>query len=234
MSKKAKFLIIIGVFLLLIVGFVLYLFLTPPILLPKPLQQFVKIFEKQYTQADNTYQPIEKTIIYYPADYSENIFEDQEFVDLMNLYALEFIDGDSRYKLQVEDLEQYGGDLALFFYKYFNDIRHGDHEAYNAYFDSRAFNTMEKAGEFTQQQIYEISIEQLGIRPELDQEEYGWVESSGIDPIYVDVRYKIRKNNGSFRVGVNSDSIKPQLYIMYKTGKTYKIISIVDYTPIYL
>ena len=67
-----------------------------------------------------------------------------------------------------------------------------------------------------------------------NEEEYEWVYDSGISPIFVDVSYKIRKNNGSFRLGVDSDTAKPQLYIMYKSGKTYKIINIVDYAPIYL
>lgn len=234
MSKKVKVVILVAIVLVAIVGFVLYLFLTPSVLLPKELQGFTKMFEKKYTQADNTYNPDDKTIIYYPVDFSENIYNDETFVDLMNLYALEYIDGDSSYKLQQSDLEKYGGSLAVFFYEYFTTIRNGDHETYNSYFDDRVFKFRDKASEFTMQQIYDISIEKLSIRPELDEEEYSWVKNAGIEPIYVDVRYKIRRNNGSFRLGVESDTVKPQLYIMYETGNTYKIINIVDYAPIYL
>lgn len=234
MGKKTKVIIAAVIVLAVLVGFVLYLFLTPSILLPKELQGFTKLFEKKYTQADNTYNPDDKTIIYYPVDFSENIYNDETFVELMNMYALEFIDGDSRFKLPVSDLEKYGGDLAVFFYDYFTTIRNGDHDTYNSYFDKRVFKYRDKASEFTMQQIYDISIEQLSIRPELDEEEYKWVKDAGIEPIYVDVRYKIRRNNGSFRVGVESDTVKPQLYIMYESGNTYKIINIVDYAPIYL
>lgn len=233
MSKKIKVIIAIVAIIGIITGFFLYLFSTPSILLPKSLQKVVGLFEEKPTQVDSTYTPIDKTIIYYPADFSENIYNDEVFVELMDMYALEYIDGDSKYKLPVSDLEKYGGDLAVFFYQYFTDIRNGDSEAYNSYFDSRAFLHREKAEEFTMQQIYEISVQPLSIQPELD-EEYSWIEEEGIEPIYVDVRYKIRKNNGTFRLGVESDTVKPQLYIMYKTGITYKIINIVDYTPIYL
>lgn len=234
MSNKRKILIVILAFVVITVGFVIYLFATPSVLLPEPLQVFTKIFEKKYTQKDNAYTPDDKTIIYYPADFSENIYNDETFVELMNMYALEFIDGDSRYKLNESSLEKYGGNLAVFFYKYFTDIRNGDHEAYNGYFDRRAFQSIKKAEAFTMQQIYDISIQPLNIRPELDEEEYGWVSEAGIDPIYVDVQYKIRRNNGTFRLGVESDTVKPQLYIMYEKGNSYKIISIVDYAPIYL
>lgn len=233
MSNKIKVIITVIAIIVLITAFFLYLFLTPSILLPKPLQSLMNKLEEKPTQADNTYTPIDKTIIYYPADFSENIYNDEEFVELMDMYALEYIDGDSRYKLPASDLEKYGGDLAVFFYQYFTDVRNGDHEAYNSYFDSRAFSYREKAGEFTMQQIYEISIQPLAIQPELD-EDYSWIDEEGIEPLFVDVRYKIRKNNGTFRLGVESDTVKPQLYIMYQAGKTYKIINIVDYTPIYL
>ena len=234
MSNKSKIIIIILLILLIFVGFSLYLFLTPRELLPDALRTFVGTFDKKYTQADSTYKPEVSTIIYYPADYSENIYNDETFVELMNLYALEFIDGDLSYKLSIDNLESIGGDLALFFYQYFTDIRNGDADKYNSYFDNRAFSLREKASDFTMQQIYEISISPLQIEPELDKDEYSWVYESDITPIFVDVSYKIRKNNGTFRLGINSDTAKPQLYILYKDGKTYKIINIVDYAPIYL
>ncbi len=234
MSKKIKIIVIILCVLILFIAFSVYIFVTPRELLPTPLSNFVGMFDKKYTQADNTYKPDIATIIYHPADFSENIYNDEDFVELMNLYALEYIDGDIAYKLSKDNLESIGGDLAVFFYDYFTNIRNGDADKYNSYFDNRAFELREKAKDFTMQQIYEISISPLQIEPELDKEEYSWVYESGITPIFVDVSYKIRKNNGTFRLGVNSDTAKPQLYILYKKDKTYKIINIVDYAPIYL
>ena len=234
MSKKAKILICVSGIIVVTVSFFIYLFTTPPQILPEPFQKFVGLFEKKYTQADNTYTPQEKTIIYYPADFNENIYNDETFVEMMNLYALEYVDGDITYKLKECDLEKIGGDLAVFFYDYFTTIRDGDAEKYNSYFDDRAFKLRDKASDFTMQQIYEIVIKPLNIEPDLDEEEYWWVFDSNITPIFVDVSYKIRKNNGSFRLGVDSDTAKPQLYIIYKAEKTYKIINIVDYAPIYL
>lgn len=234
LPTSVKIAIVVAVLVVIVIGLVIYAFFTPEVELPDSLKWMKGLFEKEYTQQDSSYDPIEKTIIYHTADFSENIYNDEAFVELKDLYALEFIDGDSRFKLPEDKLEQYGGDLAVFFYDFFTDIRNGDHDAYNSYFDDRAFKVMKKAEPFTMQQIYEISIEQIYGTPELDEEEYGWIEESDIEPIYVDVRYKIRKNNGTFRQGVESDTVKPQLFIMYKENKTYKIISIVDYGPIYL
>ena len=234
MSNKLKVIVIIGVLIVSSVIFGIYLFLTPYEALPESLKSFAVKQEKEYTQLDNTYNPTQKTIIYYPADFSENIYNDEVFVNLISSYALEYVDGDINYKLMHDNLEKIGGDLAAFFYQYFNDIRNGDCDKYNSYFDKNAFKLREKAGEFTMQQIYDIVIKPLNIDPQLDEKEYAWVYEAGIEPIYVDVSYKIRKNNGTFRLGVNSDTAKPQLYILYKNKKEYKIINIVDYTPIYL
>ncbi|MBE6700834.1 MAG: hypothetical protein E7582_02965 [Ruminococcaceae bacterium] len=190
------------------------------------------IFERKETLPTQYDAQNDKTILYYNADFNENIYNDEVFVELMNMYALEFINGDSAYKLQVEDLETYGGDLAVFFYDFFTTVRNGDHEKYNSYFDSRAFKNREKASQFTMQQIYEISIKELDITPEFE-DEYAWVSDASIEPIYVDVRYKIRKNNGTFRLGVESDTVKPQMYIIYKTNNSFKIIDILEYAPVY-
>ena len=48
-----------------------------------------------------TLSSCDKNKIYYPADFSENIYNDEEFVELMNLYALEYIDEDINYKLSI-------------------------------------------------------------------------------------------------------------------------------------
>ena len=119
MSKKTKIILVISVVFVLFIGFFVYMITTPSVLLPDPLQNFSEGFEKEYTQADNTFTPEQSTIIYHDADFSENIYNDEEFVEIMNLYALEFVDGDIKYKLSVDDLEKIGGDLAVFFYDYF-------------------------------------------------------------------------------------------------------------------
>lgn len=234
MSNKLKILIVVLVIALILGMFIYYLASTPSELLPEPLKRFTSLFEKKYTPEDSTYVPIEKTILYHTADFSENIYNDEEYVDLISDYALEYVEENVNYKLNEDNLEKIGGDLALFFYNYFNDIRNGDCDKYNGYFDSRAFSIREKATDFTMQQIYDIVITPLNIEPDLDEKEYDWVFESGIEPVYVDVSYKIRKNNGTFRLGVDSDTAKPQLYIIYKDKNTYKIINIVDYSPIYL
>ncbi len=233
MDKKGKIKIAICIVLLLAFMIGIYLYVTPHEALPDFLNSDSTNTELSHSQLDNKYKPDQKTIIYYPADFNENIYNDDAYVDLISSYALEYVDGDINYKLKYDDLEKIGGNLSIFFYNYFNDIRNGDNEKYNSYFDERAFKIREKAGEFTMQQIYDIVIKPLNIDPDLG-EEYDWVKDSGIEPIYVDVSYKIRKNNGTFRLGVNSDTSKPQLYILYDSGKEYKIINIVDYTPIYL
>lgn len=176
---------------------------------------------------------IGETILFYPADYSKNIYNDEAYMELIEGYALEFTDGDSSYKLPREQLERYGGALALFFDEYFTDIRNGDADDYKAHFHKKASSYTEGVTEFTMQQIYDISIKVLEIKPTLDSADYGWIEAEKLEPVFVDVRYKIRENNGTFRFDIGSDTVKPQLYMLLDDGDTYKIVNIINYEPIY-
>jgi len=246
-SHKKKIIIsIIVVFIILIIilaNMIAYGNSTPIFAMPKWYQPIAKVIDSVFigaetndkpTQNENTYNPTDSTLLFYTPDYSENIYEDETFVDLINDYALEFyVDTNTALKLPEESLYEHGGDLAVFFYDYFTDIRNGNCDAYYSYFDKRSSQYKNKNHQFTPQKIYDISIKPLIILPNLDEDEYSWVTESGIEPIYVEVKYKKRKNNGTFRYDVGSETVKPRIYMLYQTGNSYKIINIINNDPIY-
>lgn len=246
-TRKKKIIIsviaVIVVLAVIMINMISYGKSTPIFAMPGWYQPVGKIVDSIFinsessskpTQSDNKYNPTDNILLFYEPDYNENIYEDETFVELINDYALEFyVDSNTALKLPEDDLYEYGGDLAVFFYDYFTDIRNGNCDAYYSYFDKRSLQYKNKNHQFTPQKIYDISVKPLIILPELDSEEYSWVIESGIEPIYVEVKYRIRRNNGTFRYDVGSDTLKPRIYMLYQTDKSYKIINIVSNDPIY-
>jgi hypothetical protein len=84
-------------------------------------------------------------------------------------------------------------------------INEGDSETYNAYMGKDAL----KKGEFTQQQIYDITISP-----------HSSSEDGGIEEYIFKVTYKIHENNGTYRNTIESDTSRPQyFYVNNSTGE---------------
>ena len=126
------------------------------------------------------------------------------------------------------------GVWAEFFYNHIEDIKNGDNTAYNSHFFDGYYNNHLKMNEFTMQKIYDLRIEELDVNVKLDESEYSWVFDEGLEPVCFNVKYKIRHNNGTFRLGVSSDTYQPQLYILaLDKNNDVKIIDIVAWSPNY-
>ncbi len=183
--------------------------------------------------SENTYSPVEKTIIYAVADFSENIYDDKDFLELIEPYCMFYKIDNVEYSLLDGEVEKMGV-WAQFFLEFLDIVRRADHNAYNGMFFNDYYNTHRQIGEFTMQKVYDLRVEELNIMPKLDEEEYSWVTEQNLTPKYFDVKYKIKDNNGSFRLGVESDEYKPQLFILaLNENDEVKIIDIVEYTPVY-
>ena len=128
-----------------------------------------------------------------------------------------------------EDVET-AGDFVNFFYDFIETVKNGDNNTYNSYFFDEYYKTHTKMNEFTMQKIYDVHVEEVKVNVNLDPEEYSWVSEKSLEPICFNLKYKIRQNNGSFRLGVSSDAYRPQLFILaYDKNGDIKIIDIVAY-----
>lgn len=176
------------------------------------------------------YDPVDTTIMYHPADFSENIYDDEAYLELIGPYVMHYKKDDVERSLTYSELESCGV-WAEFFYDFIEDIKNGDNTAYNSYFFDDYFKNHLKMNEFTMQKIYDLRIEELDVNIKLDETEYSWVTENALEPMYFNVKYKIRQNNGSFRLGVSSDTYQPQLYILaLDKNNNVKIIDIVAWS----
>lgn len=158
-------------------------------------------------------------IVYYEANYDENIFENEDYLNKVrdveyNSNGYSILLTEQNYSSLEEEHK--------FFYDYFNAIKNGNAEAYNSFFAEDYFTTDNpKKDKFTMQMIYDINV---------DYQEVVKLEYKGekIDVLDYIVRYKILNNNGTFRLGFNDDAVIPQHYLIYKIDGKYKILNIVE------
>lgn len=92
-------------------------------------------------------------------------------------------------------------------------INEGDSETYNAYMGS---DTLKK-GEFTQQQIYDITISP-----------HSSSEDGGIEKYIFKVTYKIHENNGTYRNTIESDSSRPQYFYVNNSSGEFLVVKILE------
>jgi len=155
--------------------------------------------------------PKNDVIVFPPADYDENIFEDAIY--MMFDRSIKFTQDGYGITLTEDELENFGAGAKLF-YDYFNTVINGRYEEYPEFFSDRYKNDIELPEKFTMQKIYDIDI-RLYSREQIDDSDKTYLET-------YEVRYKIRSNNGTLRNDVESDTTKPIVFelIVDDTNKT--------------
>ena len=158
----------------------------------------------------------EDSIFYYPAYESENIFENDAYMSFERSLRYSYAG--------VEQLYNYGNDYnsadtyCKFFLGYFKTLIEGDGEALCDFYVDDYFESVPR---FTMQMIYE---------PYVVFHSEGSLEENGekIDIANFEVRYKIFKNNGSFRKGVQSNKAVPQIYQLIIQNGAIKIKNVLE------
>lgn len=98
-------------------------------------------------------------------------------------------------------------------YSVLRAINEGDCDTYNSYMGKDAL----KKGEFTQQQIYDITISP-----------YSSSEEGGIEEYIFKVTYKIHENNGTYRNTIESDTSRPQYFYVNNSSGEFLVVKIVE------
>jgi len=159
---------------------------------------------------------LDNSVFYYPASESENIFQNDAYMSFER--SLRYSYGG------VEQLYQYENDYdsadtyCKFFLDYFSALINGDGEKLSAFYVDGFFNT---TPQFTMQMIYEPYVV---FHSESSVEENG----DEIKVANFEVRYKIFKNNGSFRKGVPSNQAVPQIYQLTVQNGNIKIKNVLE------
>ena len=100
--------------------------------------------------------------------------------------------------------------VSLFFLDYFDALAHGDTDRYNSLFTDGYFEKYDKQSDFSEQRVYDIHVALLGATDDENRVSYK-------------VEYKIKKNNGTFRRDIYSDSSRPLIFDLVKSGDTYLV-----------
>lgn len=154
---------------------------------------------------------------YYPVDYDENIFLNAAYMEFQRdlLYSVGGIEQLFSYE---KDLEAADAECQ-FFLKYFHTVINGDYDSYKDFFVDGYF---EEDPKFTMQMIYDPYVRYHSTSTdEIDGEE--------VSLINFQVRYRIFKNNKSFRADVDSNVAVPQVYQLIKNEDgSYRIFRILN------
>lgn len=142
-----------------------------------------------------------KSLSFYPADYNEDIFEDEEYMALNR--HISYTKGSDTYTITDDDYLKYDVTVG-FFAEYFDSVINGEYETYDEYFTDEYFENCSNKTRFTPQKLYDINIK--------------FKSTTAVDGatsyIYY-VTYKIFKNNGTFRNDIESDSSRLLVYELY-------------------
>lgn len=157
---------------------------------------------------------------FYTADFNLNIYEDEEYQELMRGRFLSYCDSYTNVTVTLtrDTASKYGTDVE-FLVNYIYTIIEGDHEAYNACFSDRYYGQGKNRKEdFTMQQLHHIVLTKVSSET-ISEDGSNYTKS-----IYI-VEYQINENNGTFRRDIG-DGSKPQYFEITNRSGEWLIDSI--------
>ena len=149
---------------------------------------------------------------FYEADYNENIFEDREYMSLIENGYISYCDMDNvTLGIDKDDAHKYGQDVE-FIVAYIQYMINGDVDKYNGCYSDLYYEEEDPKEKFTMQKIYDVLIKKISEETVSD--------SSGSYTKYIfSLNYKILKNNGTLRNDFLTGSRTQYIYITNREGE---------------
>ncbi len=130
---------------------------------------------------------------FYPADYEEDIFEDERYLALIDNGFIYYTDHATNLTVGIErDNAETQGEEVKFMVEYIYSIINGDSEGYNNFFSEKYFSENERKDVFTMQKLYDVNITKELPTNVSDK------NSSYTQYVFI-LEYRILENNGTFR-----------------------------------
>lgn len=187
------------------------------------LTMILPLFWAKLTITQNEDGYIEKNFNFYVPDYSENIFDDEEYLLRISDGILEYDDNASSITMvDLDNADDYGEQVA-FIVKMVYSIINGDCDEYNSYFSQKYFEKNKTKDKFTMQKIYNGRITFFS-------SETVTVNGATYDEYTYTLKYQIYKNNGTFRKDIG-DGVRVQ-YITLSNREGKLLIDSIAY-PVY-
>lgn len=145
---------------------------------------------------------------FYPADYNENIFEDEEYLALIEGEFMQYCDTRTNVTLGIDKSSAADhGEAVGFIVDMLYDAINGDADAYNTKFSDAYYENSSPKSDFTMQKIYDVTITYVSEEKSEDYTKYFYY-----------IEYKIYHNNGTFRRDIGDGSKKQLVTITDKYG----------------
>ncbi|MBO7250667.1 MAG: hypothetical protein J6V42_05280 [Clostridia bacterium] len=151
---------------------------------------------------------------FYPADYSENIFENAEYMALISNKFIEYTDASMNLTLGItrDNAIDYGADVD-FMVEYIYTVQAGEVAKYNGFFSEEYYKNNSKKESFTMQKLYDVNITKVSAETAYD-------ESGRMYTKYkYKVEYSIFQNNGTFRNDFNTGRKAQYIFFTNKSGE---------------
>lgn len=160
----------------------------------------------------------DEQIHYYVADYEEDIFQNKAYMSFERglLFSSGGVDQLFHYDINFSEASP----ECQFFLEYFHSVILGEYDSVSDFYIDGYF---EKEPKFTMQMIYEPYV----MFHSVSEEE---IDGEKAELLNFHVRYKIFRNNGTFREGVASNIAVPQIYQILKMSdgsfRIYRILEV--------
>ena len=189
MKKIRKKRMLIAILIISVLAVISYVLLENP-------QIFERTEQKKVTSmySDKLY-----SYVFPPSDYNLDVTQDEWYMQLDR--SVHYKNGNVSVMVYEDELPGYNK-AVQFFVEYFKTVVAGDADTYNSYFTDHYYEDYEPYGRFAPQMVYDIEIEQLTENANED----------GTINWTFNVKYKIHKNDGSFRNDIPSDAAKKLLF----------------------
>ncbi len=202
--KLKKQLIVVVV----IIAFVLLIMYLLTIMIPY-------LYDKQ--KLKNTEEVIADYSFYTP-DYSENIFEDKEYTELIANGIVTYDNGVNSIMVITPETASHQGEGVKLLTDMLYAIIDGDSQKYNSYFSDIYYKANNPKGEFTMQKIYNAVITSYSVEA-ISEKDNNYTKYT------YTLTYNIYENNGTFRKDIGDAARVQYIEISDRNGK-YSIDSV--------
>ncbi len=152
---------------------------------------------------------------FYPADFEEDIYEDEEYTDIISNGFIYYTDEAMGVTFDIErdKAVSYGKDIQ-FMVEYVYTIINGEADKYNAYFSDTYYKYHNKREPYTMQKLYDVNITKFAEVQESDRKNGNYTRYE------FSLTYKIYENNGTFRKDIGGDTYRTQyISVSNKSGE---------------
>lgn len=155
----------------------------------------------------------EQTINYnwYPADFNENIFEDEEYMKLIEYEFISYTEGSVTQIIDKETANIYGKEVS-FMVNYLYSIVEGNADKYNSFFSDEYYESANKKDAFTMQKIYDVDLKKQSLE-KVEEKGNTYTKCTFV------LSYRIFENNGTFRKDIGDGSKEQYITFTDRNGR---------------